>query len=130
MRLSIDHPDNLGAMLSSLCVLHCYFTPFLFITQSHLAATIPGWWQALNYLFLFISFLAIIRSVDNSTNFKIKILLFLFWGLLSFLFISENFELFHLPEFLTYSAGITLAGLHIYNRKYCQCSDGECCTDK
>tara|TARA_B100000686_G_C16444730_1_gene788835 strand:+ start:32 stop:421 length:390 start_codon:yes stop_codon:yes gene_type:complete len=129
MRISINHPDNLGATFSLLCILHCYATPFLFITQSYIA-TVPGWWQALNFLFLSISFFAIYRSVQNSTNFTVKSLLFLFWCFLAFLLISEEIELFHLPEILTYGAGFTLASLHIYNKKYCQCNDGECCVDK
>ena len=89
----------------------------------------PGWWQSLNYLFLSLSFFAIYRSVQNSSNFFVKILFFIFWGLLAFLLITEEFEIFHLPEFLTYGAGITLAFLHIYNKKYCQCSDEGCCVD-
>ena len=127
-RISIKHPDNLGATFSSLCALHCYVTPLIFITQSHIAI-VPGWWQSLNYLFLSLSFFAIYRSVQNSSNLFIKILLFAFWGFLAFLLITEEFEIFHLPEFLTYGAGITLAFLHIYNKKYCQCSEEGCCVD-
>lgn len=127
-RIYIKHPDNLGATFSSLCALHCYVTPLIFITQSHISI-VPGWWQSLNYLFLSLSFFAIYRSVQNSSNFFVKILLFTFWGLLAFLLITEEFEIFHLPEFLTYAAGITLAFLHIYNKKYCQCNDEGCCID-
>ena len=89
----------------------------------------PGWWQSLNYLFLSLSFFAIYRSVQNSSNFFVRILLYTFWVLLAFLLITEEFEIFHLPEFLTYAAGITLAFLHIYNKKYCQCNDEGCCVD-
>ena len=63
-RIYIKHPDNLGATFSSLCALHCYVTPLIFITQSHIAI-VPGWWQSLNYLFLSLSFFAIYRSVQN-----------------------------------------------------------------
>ena len=115
-RIYIKHPDNLGATFSSLCALHCYVTPLIFITQSHISF-VPGWWQSLNYLFLFsFFFLLSASSVQNSSNFFVKILLFTFWGLLAFLLITEEFEIFHLPEFLTYGAGITLAFLHIYNK--------------
>ena len=127
-RIYIKYPDNLGATFSSLCALHCYVTPLIFITQSHISI-VPGWWQSLNYLFLSLSFFAIYRSVQNSSNLFIKILLFAFWGLLAFLLITEEFEIFHLPEFLTYGAGITLALLHIYNKKYCKCNDEGCCVD-
>ena len=128
MKISSIHPDNLGATFSSLCVIHCFATPFLFITQSYLLV-VPGWWQALNYLFLSISFFAVYKTSKNSSSQMVKTLLYLFWSILAMLLISEEFELFHLPEFITYIVGLSLAGLHIYNKRYCQCADDECCID-
>ncbi len=128
MKISSIHPDNLGATFSSLCVIHCFATPFLFITQSYLLV-VPGWWQALNYLFLSISFFAVYKTSKNSSSQMVKTLLYLFWIILAMLLISEEFELFHLPEFITYITGLSLAGLHIYNKRYCQCADDECCVD-
>ena len=128
MKTSTIHPDNLGATISTLCVIHCFATPFLFITQSYMLV-VPGWWQALNYMFLALSFFAVYKTSQNSSNQIVKTLLFIFWGILATLLISEEFELFHLPEFITYLIGLTLAGLHIYNKKYCQCVDDECCVD-
>ena len=128
MKISSIHPDNLGATFSSLCVIHCFATPFLFITQSYLLV-VPGWWQALNYLFLSISFFAVYKTSKNSSSQMVKTLLYLFWSILAMLLISEEFELFHLPEFITYITGLSLAGLHIYNKSYCQCADDECCVD-
>ena len=128
MKISTIHPDNIGATFSTLCVIHCFATPFLFITQSYILV-VPGWWQALNYIFLTLSFFAVYKTSQNSSNQIVKTLLFVFWGILASLLISEEFELFHLPEFITYLTGLTLAGLHIYNKKYCQCVDDECCVD-
>ena len=128
MKISTIHPDNIGATFSTLCVIHCFATPFLFITQSYMIV-VPGWWQALNYVFLALSLFAVYKTSQNSSNQIIKTLLFVFWGILASLLISEEFELFHLPEFITYLIGLTLAGLHIYNKKYCQCVDDECCVD-
>ena len=128
MKTSTIHPDNLGATFSALCVIHCFATPFLFITQSYMLV-VPGWWQALNYIFLALSFFAVYKTSQNSSNQIVKTLLYVFWGILATLLISEEFELFHLPEFITYLIGLTLAGLHIYNKKYCQCVDEECCVD-
>ena len=128
MKISTIHPDNIGATFSTLCVIHCFATPFLFITQSYILV-VPGWWQALNYIFLALSFFAVYKTSQNSSNQIVKTLLFVFWGILTSLLISEEFELFHLPEFITYLTGLTLAGLHIYNKKYCQCIDDECCVD-
>ena len=126
MKISTIHPDNIGATFSTLCVIHCFATPILFVTQSYMLV-VPGWWQALNYVFLLLSFFAVYKTSQNSSNQIVKILLYIFWGILATLLISEQFELFHLPEFITYSTGLTLAGLHIYNKKYCQCDDEECC---
>ena len=128
MKISTIHPDNIGATFSTLCVIHCFATPILFVTQSYMLV-VPGWWQALNYLFLLLSFFAVYKTSQNSSNQIVKILLYIFWGILATLLISEEFELFHLPEFITYSTGLTLAGLHIYNKKHCQCDDEECCVN-
>ena len=128
MKISTIHPDNIGATFSTLCVIHCFATPILFVTQSYMLV-VPGWWQALNYVFLLLSFFAVYKTSQNSSNQIVKILLYIFWGILATLLISEEFELFHLPEFIRYSTGLTLAGLHIYNKKYCQCDDEECCVN-
>ena len=128
MKISTIHPDNIGATFSTLCVIHCFATPILFVTQSYMLV-VPGWWQALNYVFLLLSFFAVYKTSQNSSNQIVKILLYIFWGILATLLISEEFELFHLPEFITYLTGLTLAGLHIYNKKYCQCDDEECCVN-
>ena len=122
------HPDNLGATFSLLCAIHCFATPLLFITQSHLL-TVPGWWQGLNYIFLTLSLVAVYKSAQNSSNQLIKVLLFVSWSFLAFLLISEEFHLLHLPEPITYFTGFTLAFLHMYNKKYCKCNDQECCIE-
>ena len=127
MKLTIQHPDTLGAINSSLCVIHCFATPFLFLTQAQTSlvelSTVPLWWQLLNYVFIVVSFFAVNRTVKNSSNQLVKFLLWLSWVLLSALILNEEFEIMHMPELLTYFAGISLASLHIYNLKYCQCED-------
>ena len=96
MKLIRIHPDYIGATLSSLCMIHCFLTPILFITQAHMS-TAPGWWQPLNFAFLFLSFLAINRSIKNSSKQLVKVMFFVLWSLLAFLLISEEFEILHLP---------------------------------
>ena len=72
MKLTIQHPDTLGAINSSLCVIHCFATPFLFLTQAQTSlvelSTVPLWWQLLNYVFIVVSFFAVFRTVKNSSN--------------------------------------------------------------
>ena len=131
MKYTLKHPDTVGAINSSLCVAHCFATPFLFLTQAQTSlvelSSVPLWWQLLNYVFIIVSFFAVKRTVKNSSNELVKSLLWLSWVLLSVLILDEEFEIMHMPELLTYFAGISLASLHIYNLKYCQCEDENCC---
>ena len=134
MKLTIQHPDTIGAINSSICVIHCFATPFLFLTQAQTSlvepSTVPLLWQLLNYVFIVVSFFAVNRTVKNSSNQLVKSLLWVSWVLLSTLILNEQFEIMHMPELLTYFAGISLASLHIYNLKYCQCEDENCCPPK
>ena len=131
MKYTLKHPDTVGAINSSLCVAHCFATPFLFLTQAQTSlvelSSVPLWWQLLNYVFIVISFFAVNRTVKNSSNQLVKSLLWASWVFLSALILNEEFEIMHMPELLTYFAGISLASLHIYNLKYCQCEDENCC---
>jgi hypothetical protein len=40
---------------------------------------------------------------------------------------NEKLEFFHIPEYFTYASAMGLAGLHLYNLKYCQCKTENCC---
>ena len=121
MKYTLKHPDTVGAINSSLCVAHCFATPFLFLTQAQTSlvefSTVPLWWQLLNYVFIIVSFYAVKRTVKNSSNQLVKSLLWVSWVLLTALILNEEFEIMHMPELLTYFAGISLASLHIYNLK-------------
>ena len=122
--------DHLGVLSGILCMLHCAFTPFLFLSQAQLITTyseFPFLWNSLNILFLTLSFSAVYLSSKNSSNKYVKIMMFLFWGLLTFTILNELFELYHVQEFYTYFFATTLCFLHIYNLKYCGCVDDDCC---
>ncbi len=134
MKYTLKHPDTVGAINSSLCVAHCFATPFLFLTQAQTSlvelSSVPLWWQLLNYVFIIVSFFAVKRTVKNSSNDLVKSLLWVSWVVLTALILNEEFEIMHMPELLTYFAGISLATLHVYNLKYCQCEDENCCPPK
>ena len=133
MNIKTITSDHLGVFTSVTCMLHCFATPLLFITQaqnSTLIHEVPFFWQSMNYLFILISLAAITRSIQNSTSSYVKILLISSWSLFSFFIINESFEIYHIPEFFTYLAAISLSALHIYNLKYCTCKDEECCIHK
>lgn len=130
MKLFIRNSDRIGVVSSGLCMLHCFATPFLFLSQSSLifiSVDFTLTWFILNYVFLFISFIAIYHSVKNSTNRFIRIFLYLFWVVLSGLIINESLEIFSIPEAATYFSASSLICLHIYNLRYCRCDDEDCC---
>ena len=132
MKLIINNSDYIGATSSGLCMLHCFATPFIFLSQSaaiNISQEITFLWYLLNYMFLLISFIAIYYSVKNSSNFLVKVLLYSFWISLSALIINEALLLFPIPELYTYISAFTLITLHMYNLKYCRCNDDECCTN-
>ena len=131
MKLIIKNSDYIGASTSVLCMLHCFATPLIFLSQSaaiNISLDITFLWYSLNYMFLLISFIAIYYSVKNSSNFLVKVLLYLFWLLLSALIINEALSIFPVPELYTYISAFSLSSLHIYNLKYCRCDDDECCS--
>jgi len=72
----IYKPDAIGSAASTLCLIHCFATPFIFITQActmSCCADAPTWWQSLDYLFIVISFFAIFRAKKTFKNKFIKI---------------------------------------------------------
>jgi hypothetical protein len=131
MKSIIYKPDSIGSVASLLCLLHCVATPFIFITQACTMSCCEGtptWWQSIDYVFLIISFFAIVRSTQTSSNKSIKIALWITWFLLFLSIVNKAFQLFYINQNLTYATGISLALLHLYNLKYCQCVNDKCCS--
>ena len=125
-------PDSLGAMASSLCLLHCIATPFLFIAQACSAScseVAPVWWQWIDYLFLAISFFAVYQSTKTTSKLFMKPALWISWVLLFIVIINEKIHWLPLPEGTIYVAAIILVSLHLYNLKYCQCKTDNCCVN-
>ena len=133
MQSILIKPDAIGSLASTLCLIHCIATPFIFISQActmSCCADAPIWWQSIDYIFLIISFFAIYRSTKISTKLEIKIALWLTWFVFFILILNKTIQIFYISNNFTYSAGILLAILHLYNLKYCQCSDKDCCVTK
>lgn len=127
--------DLLGASASSLCLLHCLATPFLFIAEASVAnhhhdhhGNAPLWWSVIDIIFIIISFFAIYFSAKTTSKNWMKYALFASWFLLTFLLLNEKVEGLHLAEEWVYLPALSLVGLHLYNRKYCQNKDEQCCT--
>ncbi|WP_299890117.1 MerC domain-containing protein [uncultured Lacinutrix sp.] len=120
----------LGAIASTLCLIHCIATPFLFIVQTcsvTCCSAAPTWWQFIDYFFLIISFFAIYKSTQTSSNSWIKPLLWLSWFLLFLVIVNEKLEWLVLNDNLIYVPAIALVILHLYNLKYCKCNTNRCC---
>ena len=133
MQSILIKPDAIGSLASTLCLIHCIATPFIFISQActmSCCADAPIWWQSIDYIFLIISFFAIYRSTITSTKLEIKIALWLTWFVFFILILNKTIQIFYINNNFTYSAGILLAILHLYNLKYCQCSNKDCCTTR
>ena len=125
--------DTWGATASSLCIVHCIATPFLFITQASsviCCEAAPVWWKFMDYFFLIISFFAIYRSTQTTSINWMKTALWLSWVALFIVIINEKLELFTLIAVINYIPAIALMTLHLYNRKYCQCNTTKCCTNE
>ena len=131
MKLSLNRPDTLGALASMLCVVHCLITPVVFFASTcsiyHEYSSIPKWWTYLDFLFLLVSFVAIYRSTQTTSKKIMKPALWVSWYLLSFMIGNEKITLLNLPEYFTYIIATSLAALHLYNLKYCQCKNDNCC---
>ncbi|WP_245234896.1 MerC domain-containing protein [Tamlana crocina] len=118
-------------MASSLCLVHCLATPFLFTAQASAIcchSNAPTWWYGIDFVFLIISFFAIYRSAKNSTSPFIKKGLWVCWSFLFVLIVNERLEWLHLSKLYLYATAISLVVLHLYNLKYCQCKKGLCCS--
>lgn len=124
--------DFLGIIASSLCLVHCLVTPFIFIAQgvSLIHEEHPLWWSSLDIVFLVISFIAIRWSTRTTTNVIVKYALWISWALLLGVIVNEKLHIIPLAEEVIYFVTLLLVGLHFYNRNYCRCKDSKCCVDK
>ena len=122
--------DILGAAASTLCLIHCVATPFIFIAQTCAVTCCndtPVWWKFIDYFFLIISFFAIYRSTQTTASNWIKPLLWSSWFLLLIVIVNEKLAWFTLHDTFIYVPAVLLITLHLYNRKYCQCNTNKCC---
>lgn len=122
--------DTIGMFASSLCLLHCMLTPFLFIAHAQTMChevSAPFWWKILDYGFLIISFFAIYWSTKSTSKQWIKFALWITWLFLCAIIINEKVQWFFIPEYVIYIPSFGLVILHLYNKKFCQCQKDQCC---
>ena len=117
--------DLIGALASTLCTIHCFATPFIFLASTcarDCCNGAPTWWLWIDYGFLIISFFAVYQSTKTTSKYWIKPALWICWGaLFTFIYIEQNTQLF-LSDYYKYLAALLLASVHIYNLKFCQCN--------
>ena len=61
MKVVLNNSDTIGIFTSLICSVHCFATPILFVAQSSFVSNDiqPIWWESMNYIFIFFSFIAV-----------------------------------------------------------------------
>lgn len=133
---SLIKVDNIGALASGLCLIHCVATPFLFVAQAATCSAAaaccdasPAWWGWLDYGFLAISLLAVYFSAQHSPISWMPSALYTSWFVLGLIILNERMGWMELIEEAIYIPAMSLVVLHLYNRRQCQCADDACCHD-
>ena len=130
LNISISKSDSIGVISSGLCMIHCLATPFFFVaaacSQSCCSAA-PSWWLWIDYIFLVISFIAVLYSTKSTIYNFVKIGLWLSWfGLLIFI-LNVSYGFIDVSDNVKFIPAFSLIGFHLYNTRFCKCSDKECC---
>ena len=121
--------DYIGAIAGALCMIHCISTPFLFIIKSCSVVCCedaPVWWKLIDVAFLLISFYAIYHTSKQAIPTWLKTTFWLSWTILFLIIINEQINLFQINNKLIYIPGLLIITLHLYNIKFCRCSEKEC----
>ncbi|MEM9820211.1 MAG: MerC domain-containing protein [Bacteroidota bacterium] len=112
--------DLFGVLASSLCLLHCLATPFIFVVQACSARCGgTGHWRGYpsDFLFLVLSMVAIYYSAKTTRLSWIPTVLYAVWGLLIFLIANGRFQFLDIAPTLVYLPAFVLVYLHAYDRK-------------
>ena len=91
MKLVLNNSDTIGIFTSLICSVHCFATPILFVAQSSfVSADIqPLWWESMNYLFIFLSFIAVYYSARNTSKNFMKLILWTCWLFFVIIILNE-----------------------------------------
>ena len=132
MRIILKNPDKLGILSSALCLIHCFITPFIYMSFASLKQNelISFSLNGVNVIFIIFSLVAVNRSTKITTSKIIKPIFWLSWIFLFFVLFNEVAMIIELPEIISYTSGLILAGVHIYNLNFCGCKDENCCNQE
>jgi hypothetical protein len=127
--------DVIGAIASTLCLIHCLLTPVLFTLQAGMShhhenhhESSPDWWSSIDLILLFVSLAVVIWAIRNTSKKWMKYIFAINWLFLAVIILNEKLEFLALPEELIYIPTIGLIIAHLYNHKYCHCLEDKCCT--
>ena len=131
MKVVLNNSDTIGIFTSLICSIHCFATPILFVAQSGIVSADiqPIWWESINYFFIFLSFIAVYYSVRNTSNKIMKPIFWTCWLFFVVIILNEMIGIVEISELFSYISAFSLAFTHVYNLKFCQCEDEECCND-
>lgn len=131
MKITLKNSDTLGILSSSLCLIHCFITPFIYMSFTSLFNQndfLYSSWKGINIIFIVFSLIAVNRSTKKTTSKIIKPIFWFSWCFLFFVLFNEEVKFIELPELVSYLSALNLAGIHVYNLKFCGCKDENCCT--
>ena len=121
----LQRSDLFGAVISSLCAVHCTITPLFFVVKPVLetsgARNIGSleFWKYLDFVFLVLSVLAVWYSSRHTNYQRIKWILWISWIFFATGLLLEQIDFF-LGLWLMYIGSIALIITHIRNYRYCQ----------
>lgn len=126
------NPDLFGSIASTMCMLHCIATPFIFIIPTSKVScgeAGPWWWHTLDFIFLLLGFIAIRMTHHNSSLKWMTNAMYGSWLLLVLIIVNAKTSIIPIPEMTLYILGICLVGLHLYNLIYSKSENNECCVE-
>ena len=122
--------DIVGMLASTLCIIHCLLTPIIFsastISASYTEIS-PVWWKSLDFVFLVISYFAIVHTVKHTHSIVIPKSMYGAWTILLVLVVNAALDIVAIPHCIVYIPAMGLTGLHLYNLKYCRCEGKAYC---
>lgn len=120
--------DRVGMLSSSICLVHCALTPFIFIAKSCSAACCmdaPLWWKLIDVFFILLAIWAVRGATKNAKGVFFPLIMWFAVILLSAIVLNEHLNWIDLPVYSIYVPAAILIGGHFYNHRYC-CKGG-CC---
>ena len=122
MRTSIKNPDLIGILASSLCLIHCVITPFLFLSNFLIVIETSGGkqevlhlWKVLEFGFLILSIWAIYRVTRQKKTLWISYAMYTAWMFLALSVLLELADVHFFQDNPKYIAAAVLIIVHLYH---------------